>query len=702
MACGQVRQVALGRSAGAPRCGGCVRRARAAERTAILHTHAATVVASWLGVDQAAVRVVVERAAPGFRQARWLVDALDDPAVLQASTMAPAVVDRLVAGLVELGVEGISAPCCHRCGRREWLNQRVGGLRTCAPCGRALRTERCGGCGRNRPVRARRANGTALCSGCAPRRREPCGRCSNARVLVRRLDDGTGLCKSCNRTFAVCTVCGHQRHCNGIAAGVPRCDPCASSPIVCSWCGRIAPRVSAQWAAGPVCSTCRYRGLEAKAICAGCSQWRRPDPRHPSGRCSDCVGLPAFNICSTCGVEDRIYRSGRCTRCTMLHYFDTLIESAVVDLTALRAAIAASDRPRAVLRWLQLPFVADTISQMACGDVCVDHDALGALGDNIAVNRVRAALVTAGLLPERNEPLARLERWISDQLDTMTIAEDRRAVEAFATWHVLRRARRRAERTETRNTQHGRAAIARAVEFLAFLRAHSCGLATCTQADLELWLAGPRSRRGVHDFVKWAHRHRLCEELVVPPTYQPWPARQLSPDQLEAIVDRLLIDTDMAISDRVAGLFIACYAQTPARLVRLTTDHVTIDGERVSVRFGRDDIELPPPIATVVTELIRTWRGRSAIKPDNQRWLFPGSLPGRALDSEALAQRLRRLGIGALAVRTTSLLDLATDVPATILADLLGLYPGTATRWMQAAGGTWTAYAAARVRQARV
>jgi len=92
-----------------------------------LHTHAATVVASWLGVDQAAVRVVVERAAPGFRQARWLVDALDDPAVLQASTMAPAVVDRLVAGLVELGVEGISAPCCHRCGRREWLNQRVGG-----------------------------------------------------------------------------------------------------------------------------------------------------------------------------------------------------------------------------------------------------------------------------------------------------------------------------------------------------------------------------------------------------------------------------------------------------------------------------------------------------------------------------------------------------------------------------------------------
>jgi hypothetical protein len=43
-------------------------------------------------------------------------------------------------------------------------------------------------------------------------------------------------------------------------------------------------------------------------------------------------------------------------------------------------------------------------------------------------------------------------------------------------------------------------------------------------------------------------------------------------------------------------------------------------------------------------------------------------------------------------------LELATDTPLVVLADLLGLHTQTAHRWLKAAGGDWANYAADRVR----
>ena len=44
--------------------------------------------------------------------------------------------------------------------------------------------------------------------------------------------------------------------------------------------------------------------------------------------------------------------------------------------------------------------------------------------------------------------------------------------------------------------------------------------------------------------------------------------------------------------------------------------------------------------------------------------------------------------------RRATLLQLASEVPAAVLADLLHLSPGTATRWTRDAGGDWSRYAA--------
>lgn len=686
--------------AGAPLCGTCRNRVRSAARTAELHAAAAALIGGWLGeVDQALVQCAVTTAAPNLRQAEWLTTALDDgPAVLAGSTTAAPVIDRLVDQLVAGGVVGIAPPCCVRCGRSAWLSQRLDGHRACQPCAMSARGERCSGCGKVHPVTTRTADGEPVCSACYTKDRtrwEACARCGNVRAITHRLDDGTGLCSGCGRRVAVCSMCGRERPCDGIRNGTPRCDRCAARRAPCSWCGRTA-RVSVVWATGPVCSHCRHKGLAAQVTCAGCGQVRRPDPRHPSGRCADCVGLARFSVCSDCGTEDRRCRAGRCGACLVPVVFDTLTDGPV-DLSALRSTLAASDRPRSVLRWIERPFVTDALGRLASGELALTHQALDELGDNLAVIRLRGVLVQAGLLTERDEALARLEGWIAALVADIDDPDDRRTIDAFATWHVLRRARRRAEHARTTNTTAARTQIRRAIEFLAHLREHGPTLAECTQADLELWLSGPPSRRRVADFVNWAQRHRLCTDLRVPRRDRSWPAREITEHDLRDLVTRLLDDTELRLADRVAGLFVVCYGQLPARIARLRIDDTTTDAEQVAVRFGRDDIVLPPRIGALVSELATERRGRAATEPGaTSPWLFPGGIPGQPLDPETLRQRLTAIGIANMRVRTATLLDLATHIPATVLADLVGLDPSTAARWSRAAGGDWTTYAAIR------
>jgi len=699
--CGLVRVVSTRAETGEAVCGTCRNRIRAAARVNELQADATRIVARWLvDVDVAVIAAAVAATAPNFRQAQWLVTALSEGAgVVRGSTTAPPVIDRLVTELVGAGVAEIALPCCVRCGRSAWLSQRIDGHRACVTCAHTSRAETCTGCGKSRPVTVRDAAGGAVCSACRrkdPARWEACSRCARMRTVVRRLDDGTGLCPTCHRrAVAVCAICGHERVCAGIRAGTPRCQPCTARQATCTWCDRTA-RVAVVWATGPVCSTCRYKGLEAKAICAGCGKVRRPDPRHPSGRCADCVGLAVFNVCADCGGEDRIYRAGRCFSCTVLVVFDALA-AGTVDLSRVRDTLAASDRPRAVLRWVQTRFSTETIGRLAAGELELSHQGLDELGESLAVTRLRGVLVQSGLLVERNELLARLEAWISEQVAGIAEPEDRRMIEAFATWQVLRRARRRAERAGPVSIKNARSEIRRGIEFLAFLQTRGRSLADCTQPDVELWLAGPQVRRHVADFLGWAHRQHRCPELVVARRSQVWPARQISDDELRVLVTRLLADTGLRLADRVAGLFVVCYGQMPARIARLRVEHVTIDTDRVRVRFGRDEVELPDVIATLVADLVATRRGRAATEPDaTSPWLFPGAIPGRPLDSETLRMRLVTIGVANLQVRTATLLDLATHIPATVLADLVGLHDNTAARWNRAAGGDWATYVAIR------
>jgi hypothetical protein len=59
-----------------------------------------------------------------------------------------------------------------------------------------------------------------------------------------------------------------------------------------------------------------------------------------------------------------------------------------------------------------------------------------------------------------------------------------------------------------------------------------------------------------------------------------------------------------------------------------------------------------------------------------------------------MSERLRQLGIQSGQSRSTALFQLATDLPAAILARMLGIHISVAVAWQRASSGDWTTYAA--------
>jgi hypothetical protein len=167
------------------------------------------------------------------------------------------------------------------------------------------------------------------------------------------------------------------------------------------------------------------------------------------------------------------------------------------------------------------------------------------------------------------------------------------------------------------------------------------------------------------------------------PQTQRWrgPVSALNDDQRWAIARQLLHDTTIDTEDRLAGLLLLLYAQRPTAIGLLTTDQITISGDSASISFGRTPIRLPHPVDELARSLVATRKGHATIGAATpSRWLFPGGQPGRPISTERLKLRLNRLDIRPNQARSTALFQLATEVPAAILARTLGISVNSAVR----------------------
>lgn len=597
---------------------------------------------------------------------------------------------------------------CAVCGHPGLVTTRDGaGNAICNRCYRAP-TRPCGQCRRTARIVSTRS-GTPLCRRCYEYPLHRCGRCGRLRPLRRRGVDGEpGLCAGCVRLpMATCTVCGKHRRCHRVATE-PVCTQCGRRRThPCAHCGRERT-ATALWPEGAVCESCYGAALRRRGACAGCGEHRRlVDPPGPRAvRCADCAGIVpvAGHICSRCGIEDKLYERDLCPRCVLADRTTRLLAgndgSVPTALIPLHRAIVDSPSTLQAIVWLRRSAASRLLADIRATGEVPTHELLDRLGPSKAVPRLRQLLVASGVLAVRPELIVSLERWLDDAIEAVEAEADRRLLHAYATWGLLVRIRRgrRGADISVGTASRARARFRATVSFLGWLAGRG-RLATCAQGDIDEWLAhGERWRYDIREFVRWAAERGSAAPLEVPP--RPWrEGEAVSSEDRWAVAGRLLRDEGLELVDRVTGSFVLLYAQHLSRISGLTVDDVAIDGGAVTVRFGRDETELIPPLAALVVRLCETRRA-SAVGSPETRWLFHGQLPGQPISAGWLGQRLRRLGIATPTARRAALMQLGAELPAALMADLLGIAPNTAVRWVRAAGGDWANYAAERARAA--
>lgn len=416
-------------------------------------------------------------------------------------------------------------------------------------------------------------------------------------------------------------------------------------------------------------------------------------------RCAACI-RPVFfvNTCPWCG-EHTQNRSRGCGRCTLRRRLDVLLADnsgkTHPQLQALHDNLANHDRPNTVAIWLNKDTGSAVLHELAAGHRALTHAALDDLPDSKPIRHLRAMLVATGALPPRDEHLARLEVWI-----TATIAHHReqQMLHHYGVWHALRKLRQRCSGQDATYAQvcGVRQHLTAAITLLDWLADRGLDMATAQQGDLEAWLTSDHvpHRRMAGNFVRWAKAQQLTR-LDFAATKWAGPIGVIDAEARWEQARRLLRDDTVKPEDRVAGLLVLLYAQWPATISRLTLDDVQADGQAVRIRLGPEPVLLPEPLAALVLQLVASRRGQATLGDQGTSlWLFPGGQPGRPLSTFRLSERLRQLGLRPGQARTTALFQLATELPAALLARLLGIHISVAVAWQRASSGDWTGYAA--------
>lgn len=457
-----------------------------------------------------------------------------------------------------------------------------------------------------------------------------------------------------------------------------------------------------QWPDGMICSGCYATACETYGVCNGCSTDRLLPGRGPDGQrwCTDCAGGIGNFTCTRCANEGWNHYKGVCGRCVLSDRLTQALDDGTgrirPELVPLFNLVVAMSRPRSGILWLTKPHVPPLLTAIAHHQVPLTHEGLSSLSPWRSVIHIRDLLVACGILEPVDRFLFLFEQWLPDWLASVTDPDHRQILRRHATWHVLRRLRAAASDGPIGHYRHqsARRNLRVAAAFLEYLTGRQTSLAACTQGQLDEWHAHHTGSvtDSLRPFLSWAMSAHRMPRLRLPLTHEKV-AALITHHQRLVLIRRVHDGDGLDLTERVISLLILLYAQSLARISRLTIDDVVTTEQGMSLRLGTPPTPVPEPFDRVITDYLAARPNLTTATNPNSSWLFPGRRAGQPLHPTSIRNRLHRRGIPNLAGRRRALRDLVLQAPPSVIARMLGYSTPSTENLAIDAGATWHHYA---------
>lgn len=490
----------------------------------------------------------------------------------------------------------------------------------------------------------------------------------------------------------------------GLSEPAKRGRPRSSGHLSCDRCGRTnVPKIRVHWPDGAICGVCFTEATHTFGRCRTCGDEDRMLPgRDDDGHaiCRTCSGITTKLECATCGREAERFRDGSCVRCTVRADLTEMLQPGTdLRLRRLVEVFTAADRPESIYTYMRGKKARELLSAIGTRELPLTHDGFDQLGPSNATGHLRALLVHHRMLPEQgNDYVHRFEQWVAGRLTTLPDDGTRALIERFATWHHLKRMRARSldDHVNMETVTHAaKQEITEAGKLLLWLRqTHGIGAALLRQAHIDEYLAdGTSTRKHVRNFARWLNRHekRPKATRLDAPFRNPQSEPILRQTERIDLVRNCLEWTHVGLSTRIAALVLLLWAQPLNKIVLLRRTDVTFNAAGMTLSLGRNPAAVPEAVAELFWQHLQN--------PSNQRttntgthWIFPGTRAGRPLHPSTLSEQLKVLGVDAQRARNATLRDLAQEVDARSLIDLLGYSKPVIARYASRAGAPMSDY----------
>lgn len=413
---------------------------------------------------------------------------------------------------------------------------------------------------------------------------------------------------------------------------------------------------------------------------------RPPPPTRPCRTCSTGLASRPQATCDRCCLDRALRRS-----------LDDGTGAVSPRLQPLYELLLHAPRPFSTQCWVYAPHVRTLLTELATGQRHLTHDDLHTFGHPRAAGHLRALLVTCGLLPDLDKLLLDFEAWLHRRLVALTGHPHERLLRQFGHWHLLPRMRAAAKPLPA--TAHLTACrrFNTATRFLNWLSDNNISPRTLSQPQLDSWLltAGAADRQAVVTFWNWATANaHLPRRLQLTRTrFNTGPA--MTEQRRLDLLRHYLHDEQTALPSRVAVCLLLLYAQPLSRILRLSLDDITQDADgQLMLQLGDPPVPIPEPFASLLQRLTQSPTWPSTTPRPNNRWLFPGRIPGQHLSRDSFVRQIRQLGFPAREARVSSLRQLVVAAPAPVIAAALGFHRTTTAQQTVNAGGSWNRYPA--------